>query len=127
MGGLVQANVPADKKEEFPSHLSWISPEEVSIFELDNGEIRCIQDEDGIIEDNYLNKAYKKNSNEYLSLLNYYQAETCKQLIAKMMDTDVEGIFYWEPQAPNGYNGGYNLGCFDNDAPTVALDAFKSK
>lgn len=57
----------------------------------------------------------------------YDQAETCKQLIAKMMNTDVEGIFYWEPQAPNGYNGGYNLGCFDNDAPTVALDAFKSK
>ena len=30
---------------------------------------------DGIIEDNYLNKAYKKNSEEYLSLLNYYEDE----------------------------------------------------
>ncbi len=57
----------------------------------------------------------------------YDQGELCKQLIQKMMATDVEGIFYWEPQAPNGYNGGYNLGCFDNDAPTVALDAFKTK
>lgn len=55
----------------------------------------------------------------------YDQADTCYQLIAKMMKTDVEGIFYWEPQAPNGYNDGYNLGCFDNDAPTIALDAFK--
>ena len=27
--------------------------------------------------------------------------------------------------APNGYNDGYNLGCFDNNAPTIALDAFK--
>ncbi len=55
----------------------------------------------------------------------YDQGELCKQLISTMMQTDVEGIFYWEPQAPNGYNDGYNLGCFDNDAPTVALDAFK--
>lgn len=57
----------------------------------------------------------------------YDQAETCKELITKMMNTEVDGIFYWEPQAPNGYNDGYNLGCFDNDAPTVALDAFKTK
>lgn len=57
----------------------------------------------------------------------YDQAETCKQLITKMMGANVEGIFYWEPEAPAGYNDGYNLGCFDNDAPTIALDAFKSK
>lgn len=57
----------------------------------------------------------------------YDEAEDCRDLIAKMMTADVEGIFYWEPEAPAGYNGGYTLGCFDNDAPTVALDAFKQK
>lgn len=57
----------------------------------------------------------------------YDQAETCRELISKMMKTDVEGIFYWEPQAPAGYNDGYTLGCFDNDSPTVALDPFKTK
>lgn len=55
----------------------------------------------------------------------YDEAEECRQLIERMMQADVEGIFYWEPQAPAGYNGGYNMGCFDNDTPTVALDAFK--
>jgi arabinogalactan endo-1,4-beta-galactosidase len=55
----------------------------------------------------------------------YNQAELCNKLITKMMGADVEGVFYWEPEAPNGYNGGYGLGCFNNDAPTVALDAFK--
>ena len=55
----------------------------------------------------------------------YDQAEACRQLIEKMMTAEVEGIFYWEPEAPNGYNGGYNMGCFDNGAPTTALDAFK--
>lgn len=54
----------------------------------------------------------------------YNEAEDCKALIAKMLKADVEGVFYWEPEAPAGYNGGYNLGCFDNDAPTIALDAF---
>lgn len=57
----------------------------------------------------------------------YNEGEQCRQLIEKMMQVDVEGIFYWEPQAPKGYNGGYTLGCFDNDAPTQALDAFLSK
>lgn len=37
----------------------------------------------------------------------------------------VDGIFYWEPQAPAGYNNGYFKGCFIDNAPTEALDAFK--
>lgn len=56
----------------------------------------------------------------------YDQGELCRLLISQMMTADVEGIFYWEPEAPKGYNDGYTLGCFDNDAPTVALDAFTS-
>jgi arabinogalactan endo-1,4-beta-galactosidase len=35
------------------------------------------------------------------------------------------GVFYWEPQAYNGWKG-YTLGALDNSGkPTVALDAFK--
>ena len=75
MGGLVKKNVPHDEVEKFPSHAAWIDPQIVSIFELEDGSIRRIQDKDGIIEDNYLNKAYKKNSEEYLSPLNYYEDE----------------------------------------------------
>ncbi len=75
MGGLVKNNIPQDKAENFPSHAAWIKPQTVSVFEIENGSIRRIQDKDGIIEDNYLNKAYKKNSEEYLSLLNYYEDE----------------------------------------------------
>ncbi|MCM1348204.1 MAG: arabinogalactan endo-1,4-beta-galactosidase [Firmicutes bacterium] len=55
------------------------------------------------------------------------QPEACKNLIATMMEAPVEGIFYWEPQAPDGYNDGYRMGCFDNGAPTSALDPFKVK
>lgn len=75
MGGLVKDNIPDNEKDSFASHDSWIDPKSVSIFEICDGGVRRIQDEDGIIEDNYLNRAYKKNSNEYLSLLNYYEDE----------------------------------------------------
>ena len=36
-----------------------------------------------------------------------------------------KGVFYWEPQAPNGYNDGYGLGAFKDGKPTAALDPFK--
>lgn len=72
MGGLVRNNVPADDMATFPSHQAWIDPKEVSVFDIVEDGLKRIQDEDGIIVDNYLNKAYKKNSQEYLSLLNYY-------------------------------------------------------
>ncbi len=75
MGGLVKNNIKTDEAMKFASHAAWIKPNLVSVYEIDNGTLRCVQDEDGIIEDNYLNKAYKKNSEEYLNLLNYYDDE----------------------------------------------------
>lgn len=61
--------------------------------------------------------------------MDYDQPEACKQCIAALMSRGqatghLQGIFYWEPQAPAGYNGGYNKGCFDNGKPTEALEAF---
>ncbi len=38
---------------------------------------------------------------------------------------DCHGIFYWEPEAPDGYNGGYGLGAFKDGRPTAALDPFR--
>lgn len=52
------------------------------------------------------------------------EGEECCQLIKKMMGADVEGIFYWEPEA-DGENIDYKLGCFRNGAPNAALEAFK--
>ncbi|MGN0190161.1 MAG: arabinogalactan endo-beta-1,4-galactanase [Candidatus Cryptobacteroides sp.] len=36
-----------------------------------------------------------------------------------------KGVFYWEPEAPSGYNSGYGLGAFADGMPTIALDPFK--
>ncbi|MBQ7811345.1 MAG: glycosyl hydrolase 53 family protein [Bacteroidales bacterium] len=35
-----------------------------------------------------------------------------------------KGVFYWEPQAPDGYNDGYGLGAFRDGKPTAALEPF---
>lgn len=82
--------------------------------------------EDCIANIRHLKQKYAKPVMICETGMPYDQGEDCKQLITKMMSTGVEGIFYWEPEAPDGYNDGYNLGCFDNGAPTVALDAFKT-
>lgn len=75
---------------------------------------------------NYLQQKYNKPVMICEIGMPYDQAEECRDLLAMIMATSVEGIFYWEPQAPAGYNDGYTMGCFDNGAPTVALDAFKN-
>lgn len=75
MGGLVGDKIPSNERDKIASFPAWIQPSDVSIYEIHDGRIRYIQDEDGIIEDNYLNQAYKENSNEYLSMLNYYDDE----------------------------------------------------
>ena len=75
MGGLVGNKIPSNERTKIASFPAWINPSYVSIYEIHDGRIECIQDEDGIIEDNYLNQAYKENSNEYLTMLNYYDDE----------------------------------------------------
>lgn len=62
--------------------------------------------------------------------MTYSEGEACRDCIAKLMNEGqatghLEGIFYWEPEAPAGYNDGYDKGCFADGQPTVALDAFK--
>lgn len=59
----------------------------------------------------------------------YNQGEAFDRMLSALIDDcaslDVKGVFYWEPEAPSGYNGGYDKGCFINGTPTQALDTFK--
>lgn len=81
--------------------------------------------EDCIANISHLHEKYGKDVMICEIGMPYNHAEECNELISRMMSTEVEGIFYWEPEAPAGYNDGYNLGCFENDSPTIALDPFK--
>jgi predicted ATPase len=81
MGGLVNSQITdQDKKKEFIdnkflSEKSWINPQSVSIWEIENGKIRCIQDKDNIISENYFDKKMTELTDEYYQILNYYKDE----------------------------------------------------
>lgn len=93
-----------------------------------NGELDWMKNvSDCIANIDYVKKRFKKPVMICEVGMPYDQPEACKIVLTKLMEADIEGIFYWEPQAPKGYNGGYNWGCFVNGTPTIALDAFKTK
>lgn len=62
--------------------------------------------------------------------MRYDLGDTADSMISRLKSSTenlgyVEGIFYWEPEAPAGMNGGYDKGCFINGRPTNALNSFK--
>ena len=62
--------------------------------------------------------------------MHYTQGEIARDMIRQIRTASkakpyIQGVFYWEPEAPEGYNGGYDKGCFVNGSPNQALDAFK--
>lgn len=52
-----------------------------------------------------------------------------KKVIEKLMKDQscnkLEGVFYWEPEAPEGFNG-YNKGAFENGRPNEAIRSFRN-
>lgn len=63
--------------------------------------------------------------------MHYDMPRECENMLNRILDYNaenhiIEGIFYWEPEAPAGYNGGYDKSCFMNGRPTSALTPFKN-
>jgi hypothetical protein len=75
LGGLVKGNIPDDEQNNFQSKSSWIDPKLVSVWEIENGHLRCIQDKDNIISENYFDLKMTELTDEYFQILNYYQDE----------------------------------------------------
>ena len=80
MGYLVNAQLQEKEKEKylangFLSEQSWINPKSVSVWEIKNGTLRNIQDEDHIISENYFDKKMTELTDEYYQMLNYYKDE----------------------------------------------------
>ncbi len=66
IGGLVGDKL---ENQRLQSRNSWINPSEVAVFEIHDGTLKTIQDEEGLLDNNYLNLAYKKISAEYMTML----------------------------------------------------------
>lgn len=73
MGGFLGNRVSEEDANDMLSRKGWISPRSVVVYEIHDGQLKKIQDEDGLLDNNYLNKAYKTISSEYLSMLSYYE------------------------------------------------------
>lgn len=63
--------------------------------------------------------------------MSWDQPDACYDFLMYMLDEAqksgcCDGLFYWEPEAPAGYSGGYALGAFAEGRPTRALDAFSA-
>lgn len=64
--------------------------------------------------------------------LHYDMDKECAEMLTRLLRENdkeklFEGIFYWEPEAPAGYNGGYDKSCFKDGRPTRALDPFRDR
>jgi ABC-type lipoprotein export system ATPase subunit len=76
MGSLVSGKMPQEEKEKLASKDSWISPDLVSIWEIDEdkGIVHPIKDETtGTVSTHYFNKIMNEIMNEYYEMLNYYE------------------------------------------------------
>lgn len=63
--------------------------------------------------------------------LHYDMDKECARMLTRLLEENktgklFEGVFYWEPEAPAGYNGGYDKSCFKDGRPTQALSPFKN-
>jgi predicted ATP-dependent endonuclease of OLD family len=72
MGYIVKDKLPEQEQQMLNSHNAWIDPKLVSIWEIENGTIRSIQDDDGIVCENYFDLNMSELTNEYYQMLNYY-------------------------------------------------------
>jgi predicted ATPase len=74
MGYLVKDKMPKEEQEELLSKSSWINPEEVSIYQIKEGEIISIKDrETKVVGEHYFNGVMGALMDEYYEMLNYFE------------------------------------------------------
>lgn len=72
LGGLVKDNIPSDELDTFQSKVSWIDPELVSVWEIENKTIRQIKNnETGTVSKHYFNGIMNDVMEEYYDLLTF--------------------------------------------------------
>lgn len=80
MGYLVKDKMPEEVKKEIECRGSWIDPAFVSVWEIKDGYLRgldnmqnaTIQQEDGLIGNNYFDSNMKEIMDDFYKMLNYY-------------------------------------------------------
>lgn len=73
MASLVKNELSTEEETKLQCINSQIAPQDISIYEIKNGKINCIQQKDGLIGDNFFDNQMKKVMDEFYLLLNHYQ------------------------------------------------------
>ena len=63
---------PSNDEEKLRCIESDITPDSISIYQIENGQINRIQKEDGLISDNYFDNKMKELMDDFYTMLNYY-------------------------------------------------------
>jgi predicted ATPase len=72
MGGLIGDKMKAIDKEKVKCKASFINPLYVSIYEIHDGVLKPIQQDDGLISTNYFDAKMKELMDDFYVMLNYY-------------------------------------------------------
>ncbi|OYQ43319.1 ATP-binding protein [Flavobacterium aurantiibacter] len=72
LGFLTKDKSDTNDFESLDCYDSLIDPLSVSIYEVENGQLRSIQESDGLIKDNFFDKKMKELMDEFYIMLNHY-------------------------------------------------------
>ncbi len=72
MGYLVKDKIPATDREKVSCKDACVNPEDVSVWEITDGSMRSIKEEDGLIGNNYFDQIMQEIMDEFYVMLNYY-------------------------------------------------------
>ena len=72
MVGLVYDKMDEESKSRLKCGTSKIPPSDVSIYEIQEGVVKRVQKEDGLIQDNYFDQQMGKLMDDFYLMLNYY-------------------------------------------------------
>ncbi|MCG8894734.1 ATP-binding protein [Tenacibaculum finnmarkense] len=72
---ITDDRIPTQLKSKLSCLNSKINPKEISVYELSNGKISCIQQENGLIGDNFFDKKMKEVMDDFYLMLNFVQVD----------------------------------------------------
>lgn len=73
MAFIVKDKINKSEFEKLKCNSSIINPKEISIYQIENGKLNCIQDENGLIGKNYFDEKMKELMDDFYFMLNYYE------------------------------------------------------
>lgn len=74
MGSTVKSKMPEEEQKELKSYKSWISSDEVSIWQLNKGEVHSVLDErTKTVTKHYFNEITNEIMDEYYDMLEYFE------------------------------------------------------